>query len=603
MSNYSKHKDRLPQDTIYEIQRILHEAGIRTTLRWIPSAYSGLASNRLTINGTPIGTNGKGTDKLYATASAYAEFMERMQNDMLFVRPPWPEKDDVTAFLSQPDERAISIDELIAQKDPVLTMVSRKLGIDSQFVLKTLLSGIAASFEQRNDGKMLCLPFASLTEDRVVWLPIGLVKTIYVSNGMSAGNTIAEALVQGISELFERHVNNELLKGAYAPPEIPDDALRTFSIWDTIEQIRREDNYALTVMDCSLGKGLPVAGIRIANLQKGTFCLKLGSHPSLAVAVERTLTEIFQGWDQLEPITSLCAIGSPEEVAGHHNATNVIKMGVGYYPAKLLTGEPGWTFEPWSQWEGLDNRGFLARMLALLKRENVPVLVRDASHMGFPACWVILPGWSEVYPVNRLQLRAINTACKSIAHVRRFPDLTPEEEHRLLNTIRFRERSLLENTIDSIATLSLSGTRMSANRIGAYLALKEGNFAEAYRLFQKLTDATEDPEERTYQLCMTELARYRLAGLSQDETYAVLRKLFRPEVVDRVVWETCDDATMLHKAFPRLRCFDCKNCELAGNDCREPQVREAYNSMRAAMAHSKVSQEDLLSNLLALTGN
>ena len=78
MSNYSKHKDRSPQDTVFEIQRILNEAGLFTTVQWTKSPYSGVSSNRVTLYPTELGTNGKGTDRLYASASGYAELMERI---------------------------------------------------------------------------------------------------------------------------------------------------------------------------------------------------------------------------------------------------------------------------------------------------------------------------------------------------------------------------------------------------------------------------------------------------------------------------------------------------------------------------------------------
>lgn len=90
MSNYSKHKERLPQDTVLEIQRILDKMGLATTLSWTPELYDGVRSNRLTIHQTTFGSNGKGTDRDYATASAYAELIERIQNDMLAYRPSGP---------------------------------------------------------------------------------------------------------------------------------------------------------------------------------------------------------------------------------------------------------------------------------------------------------------------------------------------------------------------------------------------------------------------------------------------------------------------------------------------------------------------------------
>lgn len=50
----------------------------------------------------------------------------------------------------------------------------------------------------------------------------------YGSNGMSAGNTREEALVQGMSEVVERYVQKRIFSDRPALPDIPEDYLRRF---------------------------------------------------------------------------------------------------------------------------------------------------------------------------------------------------------------------------------------------------------------------------------------------------------------------------------------------------------------------------------------
>ena len=603
MSNYSKHKDRLPQDTIAEIQRILHESGIITTLDWIPSPYSGVCSNRITLYPTDLGANGKGTDRLYAMASGYAELMERIQNYMLPIDTKYPGIAETEDFLFQPDERQMPVEELIAQKDPFLAFLSGQMGFSTDEELVRFLQDAAKIFENRTDGSITVIPFVDLFGERVVWLPVMLLRTIYTSNGMAAGNTMPEALVQSISELFERFVNTKMLLGEAVPPEIPDEALRQFSFWNVIEQIRAGKRFAVTVMDCSLGKGLPVAGVRITDLEKGRFSLKLGSHPSFAVAVERALTESFQGWESQDDAASLCMIDTPEKSMAFHNIPNIKKTGIGCYPAKLLTDEPDWSFHPWMEWEGMDNQGFLKKMLEILKKDGVPVLVRDVSHMGFPSCHVILPGRSELYPVSRVMLRLYNTIYRNEVRFRRFPDYSPEEERKFLYLIRFQENSLMDNKISSITLKPISGEMMSIDRIGAFLALKAGEFGEARRLFLKMLAREEDTGKRTYLICLAEYARYRAIGLGEEQVAALIRSLFQPEIAARVEEETRDPETMLQKVFPHVHCFDCGKCALAGKECMQPQVQEIRHKITTAMASSHVSQTKMLSSLKKLLEN
>ena len=80
---YSKHKDRDPQGTVDGIVEMLEQAGLDTEMRWTSHPFEGLCSNRVTIAGTNTGTNGKGASEQYCLASGYAEFMKRLQNNIL----------------------------------------------------------------------------------------------------------------------------------------------------------------------------------------------------------------------------------------------------------------------------------------------------------------------------------------------------------------------------------------------------------------------------------------------------------------------------------------------------------------------------------------
>ena len=74
------------------------------------------------------------------------------------------------------------------------------------------------------DEKLITWPFYSVQEDRVVWIWRNYAWE-QGSNGMCAGNTPAEALVQGLSEIFERYAIQEVLAGNIIPPDIPPEGI------------------------------------------------------------------------------------------------------------------------------------------------------------------------------------------------------------------------------------------------------------------------------------------------------------------------------------------------------------------------------------------
>ena len=68
-----------------------------------------------------------------------------------------------------------------------------------------------------NADRGICgLPFTRQSDQQTVYIPMNIIGNLYVSNGMSAGNTANEARVQGLSEVFERHIKTALLRNPSA---------------------------------------------------------------------------------------------------------------------------------------------------------------------------------------------------------------------------------------------------------------------------------------------------------------------------------------------------------------------------------------------------
>jgi len=601
MSDYSKHKDRKPEETIFQIQSILNRAGLFTTVQWSDSQFDGVRSNRVSIWPTNLGSNGKGTDELYTMASGYAELIERIQNYALGPRCRQPELISYAGFERQPDERLMTVDEILEQHDPFLTHFFRKTGLFAEKLKKEYLLTASRLYYEREDGSMPVIPFADVKGQRIVWIPSQIAQTIYGSNGMAAGNTMEEALVQGISELFERYVHVKILREECVPPQIPDEALQAYNIWNLIQEIQKSGRYNVRVLDCSLGKGLPVCGTMIIDREQGKFSMKLGSHPSFAVSVERTLTETFQG-REIQAATSINRVGTREESVERNNIPNVMKIGIGVYPRSMLTETPQWTYRPWTEWEGLDNRGFLRKMLVMLDEMGFSPLVRDASHLGFPACYVIIPGFSEMYPTDPLAIRTSNSASKNAVAFSHFPNLTDQEEERLLNLICFKENATLENIFGNLVMRPIGGKLFQSDRVGAYLALKHGDYPLAIRFFEKVLRIEEDETEKRYLRCMTEYIRCLKSGLNRKQAEKVVLQLYDETAAGRVLRETEKPEDMMGKVFPQLTCFDCEKCPEAGKDCLNSEEVKIFKRIKDAMKDSKVSQEDLLKKLIVLTG-
>lgn len=76
------YKEKQPEETVGQIQKILKIWRLML-LKMAEKSSIGTYALRLKIENMDIGVNGKGINKIYAQASAYAELIERLQNDLL----------------------------------------------------------------------------------------------------------------------------------------------------------------------------------------------------------------------------------------------------------------------------------------------------------------------------------------------------------------------------------------------------------------------------------------------------------------------------------------------------------------------------------------
>lgn len=601
MAEYLKYKERAPEDTVFKIREILREIGVFPVLKWEPGEFSGVTSNRVYLDPVyGLGTNGKGTTERYAEASAFAELIERIQNFILHIKAFGPQESPYTYASRYPDEKSMAITELLSQNDTFLDGLFCSLGFDLKIQKEFFLRRMAEILYGKEDGTIPVIPFADLIGERIVWLPAAVLFSFCGSNGMCAGNTMEEALVQGFSEILERYAQYRILNEGLTPPEIPREELTEYSLWPLICGIEETGRYKVSIRDCSLGEeGLPVTAVVIADREKGTFGVKFGCHPSFPVSVERTLTEAFQG-KKLETFTSTNFLGDGRQVHNYDNFTNTAKTGTGFYPAAFFGAQSSWEYRPWRQWEragSQGNREYLKKLIRLVEEKGGVPLIRDASHLGFPSYFIVVPGMSEMFERTGLRVRDIQTNAKVRKMFGHFPDLDREEEETLLRLILFKEGSVIENGLDIISGRFFIGDLFTADRVGAYLALKMNRFPAAARLFARAALSAREGRDRQHLTCMMEYARLLGCDASREDALSSLAFLFGRDAAERVKDETGNPETMLQKVFPKLNCYDCAHCPLAGVHCEYTEAAKILQKLNRAMERTAVSQEDLLRRL------
>lgn len=126
---------------------------------------------------------------------------------------------------------------------------------------------------------------------------MSIVDYYYGSNGMCAGNTPEEALVQGISEIIERYVQKKIIRGQYIQCY---DITRAYlaeakELENTIQELM-DKNYTLTLIECVSELPMPVI-CAILKKQNGEYYVSFGCHPCIRIGAERAITELLQGYN------------------------------------------------------------------------------------------------------------------------------------------------------------------------------------------------------------------------------------------------------------------------------------------------------------------
>lgn len=379
-------------NTVRKIKAILKENGINTVEKWMISDVPHCYSLRVTIEGTRIGTNGKGVTEEFALASGYGEFMERLQ-----VGNIWRNKMSFDKGVSSSDaqSRDIPARELMDRNQKWYETYS-KVFFDATG--KTMTPQQILDQYVQKDGTVQCTPFYCVTTGTIEYLPSVALNSIYGSNGGAAGNTMEEAIVQAISEIVERNHQLRIIREHIPVPTIPENVLEKCPIAYKIIGFLREKGYRVVVKDCSLGTKFPVVCVCIINTATGKYHTHFAAHPNFEIALQRTLTEAFQGRNinNIAKYDNFC-YNEKESVEFRRLMSELIK-GASEKTPQFFIREPAEPYHPTAGFSGANNRDCLKECIAYFRKLGVDVLVRDCSCLGFPTCQIIIPGYSEAVP-------------------------------------------------------------------------------------------------------------------------------------------------------------------------------------------------------------
>ena len=588
------YKARKPEETIFLVRKILHE---KLGILLKEEHYVGdtnfyscrihIANNSLSdLN---IGTNGKGMQFEYALASAYGEFMERLQNQMLImhrnISGVYNQRIDKTtlgiikednlktAYVYAPDEKNVKFTQSM------------------DYIRKYIMSSDLNQLEKLFEGKNLTLvPYVNIFDNKIEYLPINIIFSICTSNGMCAGNTPKEAIIQGMSEILERYVIRKIYYENITLPTIPLDKFNNTIIHQKILDLKTKYNWNFLIKDCSCDLKIPAIGVLIIDPVNHKYLFHIGVDPSPITALERTLTEIYQGrYDlSLKPIDiEFQNKLLDDESLKSSEMFKTCTTGSGQYPISLLFGEPSYSFKGFDlSWGESDDRDF-NKMLALFNQIGGKVYIRDVSFLGFPAYHIYVPGMSEFRNLtSNDDIRFVDLLKRAYPISRNIDNANDSEIKLLLNYIESNENISYSNL--RFCNVNDMWQHYNKNLILSLLYYTISEYQKAAdNMAIFVNNANFSKKERDFFSCLLAVMK------SKSVEYPIdwLNRMYGKKLVN-LCMSFLEDKGFL-KYLNISNCYNCDLCKIKAT-CRAKEILTLAKRMEEVYVENMPDQNKLL---------
>lgn len=462
-NTYILGKDLPLEETIANMTAILAKLGMKIEIASWRNIVPNVWSLHIRDAASPMCfTNGKGATKESALCSALGEFIERLNCNFFYNDQYFGEEIANSEFVHYPNEKWF-------QPGPEDELPE---GILDEYCLsiynpdgELFGSNLIDTNSGRADRGICSLPFVRQSDDEVVYFPSNLIENLFLSNGMSAGNTLCEAQVQCLSEIFERAVKKQILEEEIALPDVPLAVLEKYpSILDGIKSLEA-NSFPVLVKDASLGGQFPVMCVTLMNPRTGGVFASFGAHPSFEVALERSLTELLQGRsfeglnDLPQPTFNSLAVTEPNNFVEHFiDSTGVVSW-------RFFSDKHDYAFCEWD-FTGT-NEEEAAYLMGILEALDKEVYMAVYMDLGATACRILVPGYSEVYPVDDLIWDNTNKALDYREDILNIHSL---DDEALADLAERLEESQLDNYTD---IKTLIGIEFDENTVWGQLTILE----------------------------------------------------------------------------------------------------------------------------------
>ena len=551
-----QYKDADPLDTILRAEKILNYMNIVVEIVSLLNSLEGLHSVSIREkDNNYIRVNGKGLSYEMAMASALGEFFERMQNNYLGIKYHKSiNKLNSYSFIKQ---------------NTRITYEKALKNLNSIYVEGYSFDGYLSVYSK---CKLVnAYKFKEITSNKEIEIPIEFLDFFIASNGMCAGNTYEEAMVQGISEIIERYVCREIMNNKIVPRVIIIDRINEL-LQNVISNIE-EKGIKLVFLDCSMGIKLPAVGMIAINKKSAKYFVKFSSNPILDIAIERLLTEFMQG-QHISFLKGFSDISS--------NVINPTINKKSIFENSFLSREMCKYSELSHFYNGKDtsNLELLNFLIELLKSKGYKIFLKDSTYTDFNSLRIFIPYMSEIYNDKDWEIyRAIEELRNNIF------DSIMFNRTSCYDFIRDNIHLLNERNIFNILLIPIENDRYmyDIDMYMAVLAERRGELVNAIDYLESLLVNQEN--NMSYNEIMLIKCKITILKM-KEENYCIedrlkILELFYSKCTIKKAEELLFDSYITHE-FNRLNCKECSKCIFRQN-CYIKNIINFYEKINNKM--------------------
>ena len=573
-------KDCSLEETIANMSGILANLGINIEIASWRNLVPHVWSVHIRDADSPMCyTNGKGATKDAALCSALGEYLERISNNYFYNDFYLGEEIANSEFVHYPSEKWFKpeANDSIPQglmDENLLEIYNPEDELKASHLIDT---------NSGNVERGICaLPYERQSDKETVYIPVNLIGNLFVSNGMSAGNTKYEARVQCLSEIFERAVKNQIILEEITLPDVPESVIAKYpKIQEGIQKLE-ERGFPIVVKDASLGGKFPVMCVTLMNPNNGGVFASFGAHPKFEVALERSLTELLQG----RSFEGLNDVAAPTfnkfAVCEHNNIVDHFIDSTGVISWKFFSGKADYEFAEWDLSGSTEEEyNYLMDIFTQLEKE---VYIADYEELGAKACRILVPGYSEIYPAEDLIWYNHNRALTFRSDILNIHSLNDQELTGLIENLE-------ESELDDYTPISeLIGIAFDENSVWgrlnigelkclSFLALKR--FEEAKEFVEMfLTFNDNSPERKKYYQALNAILDITLdEELEVSDYVPSMTRMYGEEVLNTAIGTINGDVKFygLTKTSMKLEGLD-----------KHLKLIESYEKLQAARKQFKL---------------